>query len=162
MRGSLLSTTSTTTNYLVTLFSSLPKKRRSNVRIDTSFWLSFTNSGPTGFYASLGCSYLSVVIKDGYQDLREIPSIETCHKIQSLVLERLPLFVQKYTNTKLKVSIPSSADDLKVKACERILVCKILVTTKEKRTKYLSAIARLEGGCVELWIAKTRKCDMYE
>lgn len=126
------------------------------------YWLSLTQSRLIGFYASLGCNYLSEIIEEKYPDLHEIPAIETCQKVQSLIFERLPLFIQKYTNTKLKVPVPSSTDDLKVKGCERILVIKTLVTTKVKRTKAMSAIARLEDGRIELWISTTRRCDMYE
>ncbi|KIJ65877.1 hypothetical protein HYDPIDRAFT_151535 [Hydnomerulius pinastri MD-312] len=114
------------------------------------------------FYASLGCSYLSAVVKERCNDLHEITATKTCPEVQSLILERLPLFIQKYTDTKPKVTIPSSPDHLKVKACEKILVSKTLVTGNVKRTRDVWAIARHEGNCIELWISKTAKCDMYE
>ncbi|KAI6104041.1 hypothetical protein EDD16DRAFT_1900225 [Pisolithus croceorrhizus] len=114
------------------------------------------------FYASLGCTYLSAVVKERYNDLREIPSAKTCVEVQSLILERLPLFMQNYSDTKPKVKIPSSPDHLKVKACKRILVSKTLATVNVERTKDVWTVARREGDCIELWISKTAKWDMYE
>ncbi|KIJ08708.1 hypothetical protein PAXINDRAFT_182233 [Paxillus involutus ATCC 200175] len=114
------------------------------------------------FYALLGCSYLSAVVKERCNDLHEITAMETCLEVQSLILERLPLFIQTHTDTKPKVTTPSSPDHLKVKACKRIVVSKTLVTERVKRTRDVWAIARCEGNCVELWISKTAKRDMYE
>ncbi|KAI6159818.1 hypothetical protein EDD17DRAFT_1761872 [Pisolithus thermaeus] len=114
------------------------------------------------FYASLGCSCLSAVVKERCNDLREIPSAKTCPEVQSLILERLPLFMQNYSDTKPKVKIPSSPDHLKVKACKRILVSKTLATVNVERTKDVWTVARREGDRIELWISKTAKRDMYE
>ncbi|KAF9219018.1 hypothetical protein BS17DRAFT_468537 [Gyrodon lividus] len=114
------------------------------------------------FYASLGCSYLSAVVKESYNDLHEISATKICPEVQSLILQRLPLFIQTYTDTKPKFTIPSSPDDLKVKACKRIIVSKTLVTENVKRTRDVWAIARREGNCIELWVSKTAKRDMYE
>ncbi|KAI6017290.1 hypothetical protein BKA83DRAFT_30366 [Pisolithus microcarpus] len=114
------------------------------------------------FYASLGCSYLSAVVLGRCNDLHEIPSTKTCREVQSLILERLPLFVENYTDTKPKVTIPSNPDHLTVKACKKILVSKTLVSENRKRTKDVWAVARHEGDSIELWISKTAKRDMYE
>ncbi|KAI6101856.1 hypothetical protein F5141DRAFT_1242841 [Pisolithus sp. B1] len=112
------------------------------------------------FYASLGCSCLSAVVKERCNDLREISSAKTCPEVQSLILERLPLFMQNYSDTKPKVKIPSSPDHLKVKACKRILVSKTLATVNVERTKDVWTVARREGDCIELWISKTAKRDI--
>ncbi|KAI6101844.1 hypothetical protein F5141DRAFT_272169 [Pisolithus sp. B1] len=114
------------------------------------------------FYASLGCSYLSAAIKDRCDDLREIPATKTCSEVQSLILERLPLFIQNYTDTKPKVTIPSSPDHLKVKACKRILVSKVLLSRNVKRMRDVRATARNKGDCIELWISEAANRDMYE
>ncbi|KAI6027972.1 hypothetical protein PISMIDRAFT_91498 [Pisolithus microcarpus 441] len=114
------------------------------------------------FYASLGCRYLSEAVKERCSDLHEIPATKTCFEVQSLILERLPLFIQNYTDTKPKVTIPSSPDHLKVKACNRILVSKILVAGNVERIKDVRAIARSEGDTIELWISDVANCDMYE
>ncbi|KAI6022005.1 hypothetical protein EDC04DRAFT_2937394 [Pisolithus marmoratus] len=114
------------------------------------------------FYVSLGCSLLSGVVKERWNDLHEVPAAKTCLEVQSLILERLPLFIQNYTGAKPKISIPSSRDHLKVKACKRIVVSKTLVTGNVTRTKDIWAITRHEGDCIELWISKTAKCDMYD
>ncbi|KAF8427620.1 hypothetical protein L210DRAFT_3136383 [Boletus edulis BED1] len=114
------------------------------------------------FYASLGCRYLSTVVKENYSGLHEIQATETCREVQSLILERLPLFIQKYTDTKPEVIIPSSLDHLQVKACERILISKTLVTKNVQRTQDMWAIVRHEVDCIELWISQTAKRDMYE
>ncbi|KAI6111932.1 hypothetical protein EV401DRAFT_239921 [Pisolithus croceorrhizus] len=114
------------------------------------------------FYASLGCSYLSAAVKEKCNDLREIPATKTCFEVQSLILERLPLFIQNYTDAKPKVTIPSSSDHLKVKASNRILVSKILVAGNVKRIQFVRATARSEGDSIELWISEVANCDMYE
>lgn len=111
------------------------------------------------FYASLGCRYLSDVVKEKYNDFREIQDTKTCDKLRSLILDRLPLFIQNYTDSKPRVTIPSSPDHLKVKACESILVCKTLLPGSVKRKTEVRAIARREGECIELWISKP---DIYE
>ncbi|KAI6004333.1 hypothetical protein EDC04DRAFT_2908168 [Pisolithus marmoratus] len=114
------------------------------------------------FYALLGCSYLSAVIKESCNDLHEISDAKSCQQVQSLVLERLPLFIENYTDTKREVAIPSGPDYLTVRACERILVSKTLVTRNVKKTRDVWAIARQEGDCIVLWTSKTAKCDMYD
>lgn len=114
------------------------------------------------FYASLGCSYLSAAVKERCSDLREIPATKTCSEVQSLILERLPLFIHNYTDTKPKFTIPSSPDHLKVKACNRILVSKILVAGNVKRIKDVRATASSKGDTIELWISDVANCDMYE
>ncbi|KAI6014324.1 hypothetical protein EDC04DRAFT_3070659 [Pisolithus marmoratus] len=114
------------------------------------------------FYASLGCRYLSTIVKERCNDLHEMPATEICSDIQSLILERLPLFIQHYTDTKPKAEILSIPNHFKVKACKRILLSKTLVIGNVKRTKDVWATARREGECIELWISKTAKRDMYD
>ncbi|KAI9454957.1 hypothetical protein HD554DRAFT_2149343 [Boletus coccyginus] len=114
------------------------------------------------FYASLGCNYLSAVVNESCNDLHEMPATKTFTEVRSLILERLPLFTQKYTDTKLKVTIPSGPDRLKVKACRSIVVSKTLVTEGVKQTRDVWATARREGDCIELWISETAERDMYE
>ncbi|KAI6152579.1 hypothetical protein BKA82DRAFT_4013016 [Pisolithus tinctorius] len=114
------------------------------------------------FYASLGCSYLSMIVRESCHDLHEIPATKTCAEVQSLILERLPLFIQNYPDTKPKITIPSSPDHLKVKACKRIRVSKTLVNRNVKRTRDVWTIVRREDDCIVLWISKTQKPDMYQ
>lgn len=111
------------------------------------------------FYASLGCRYLSGVVKERYNVFCEIQDTEACDKLRSLILDRLPLFTQNYTDGKPRFTIPSSPNHLKVKACESILVSKTLELGDVERKTEVRAIARREGECIELWISKL---DMYE
>lgn len=111
------------------------------------------------FYASLGCRYLSEVVKERYNDFCEVQNTEACDNLRSLILNRLPLFIQNYTDGKPRVTIPSSPDHLKVKACESILVSKTLELGNVERETEVRAIARRGGECIELWISKL---DMYE
>lgn len=111
------------------------------------------------FYASLGCGYLSGVLKERYNVFYEIQDTETCNKLRSLILDRLPLFIQNYTDVKPRFTIPSSPNHLKVRACESILVSKTLELGNVERKTEVRAIARREGECIELWISKL---DMYE
>ncbi|KAI6008466.1 hypothetical protein EDC04DRAFT_3146424 [Pisolithus marmoratus] len=114
------------------------------------------------FYGTLGCSLLSKLVKERWNDLREVPATETSLKVQSLILARLPLFIQNYSDAEPIITVPSSPDHFKVKACKKIVVSKALVTGNVKRTRDVWAIARHEGGCVELWISKMAKRDMYD
>ncbi|KAF8131205.1 hypothetical protein EV363DRAFT_1584042 [Boletus edulis] len=114
------------------------------------------------FYASLGCSYLSTVVQERCHGLHEMQDTKTCLEVQSRILERLPLFIQKYTDSKPEAMLPSSSDHLKVKACKRIHVSKTLATRNVERTRDAWAIARHKGGHIELWVSKTAKRDMYE
>ncbi|KAI6098733.1 hypothetical protein F5141DRAFT_1219487 [Pisolithus sp. B1] len=66
------------------------------------------------FYTSLGCNYVSAAVKEQCNGLREIPATETCSDVQSLILKRLPLFIQNCTDARPRVTIPSSSDHLKV------------------------------------------------
>ncbi|KAI6097053.1 hypothetical protein F5141DRAFT_481577 [Pisolithus sp. B1] len=114
------------------------------------------------FYASVGCRYLTEVVRERCNDFHETPATKTCDELQSLILERLPLFIRNYPDGKPKVTIPSSPDHLKVKACKRILISKTLATGNVKRTRDVWAIARREGECIELWISKAVKRDIFE
>jgi hypothetical protein len=91
-----------------------------------------------------------------------MPATKTCLEVQSLILERLPLFIRKYTDTKPAATIPSSPDHLKVKACKEIVVSKTLVTGNVKQIRDVWAIAMCEGDGIELWISETARRDMYE
>ncbi|KAI6094846.1 hypothetical protein F5141DRAFT_1295920 [Pisolithus sp. B1] len=114
------------------------------------------------FYKRLGCSYLSDVVMWSCNDLHEIPATKTCPEVRSLILERLPLFIQNYTDIKPEDATSSSPDRLRVKACKRIVVTKILVAGNVKRTGDAQTIARRQGDFIELWISEAAKCDMYE
>ena len=119
-------------------------------------------SKPIGFYESLGCDSLSAVVKESYSGLHEIPATRTCAKVQSLILERLPLFVAKIPYGMPDVVVPFNPEHFQVKACEWIVVRKTLTNPNVNRTKKIWAIAKHEGDHIELWISKTAKCDMYE
>lgn len=91
-----------------------------------------------------------------------MPATKTCLEVQSLILERFPLFIRKYTDTKPTATIPSSLDHLKVKACEKIVVSKTLVTGNMIQIRDVWAIAMRKGDWKELWISETARRDMYE
>ncbi|KAI6097702.1 hypothetical protein EDD16DRAFT_1902480 [Pisolithus croceorrhizus] len=114
------------------------------------------------FYKRLGCSYLSDVVGWSCDGLHEIPSTETCCKVRSLILDRLPLFVQNYTDIKPGGANSFVPDHLKVKASKKIVVTKILAAGNVKRTRDAQTIARRQGDFIELWISEAAKCDMYE
>lgn len=105
---------------------------------------------------------MSTVVIEKCNDFSEVTATETCLEVQSLILERLPLFTQKYSDTKPKAAIPSSTDHLKVRACKKILVSKTLATGNVRRTKDVWAIARYEGKHTEIWISTTAACNMFE
>lgn len=105
---------------------------------------------------------MSALVEERCNDLHEIPDAETCLEVQSLILERLPLFIRKYSDTKPRVTIPSSPDHLEVKACRRIRVSRTLAIGNVERTRDVWAIAKRKGDCIELWISKTSERDMYE
>lgn len=114
------------------------------------------------FYRSLGCSYLSEAVRWSCNDFHEIPATKTCPKVQSLILERLPFFIQNYADIMPEGATRSNLDHLKVKACKKMVVTKIFVPGNVKRTRDTQAIARREGDFIELWISEAASCDMYE
>ena len=121
-------------------------------------------SKPIGFYESLGCDSLSAVVKESCGGLHEIPATKTCVKVQSLILERLPLFVAKIPDGMPDVVIAFNPEHFQVKACKRIVVHKTLANANVNQTKQKDvwAFAKREGDHIELWISKTAKRDVYE
>ena len=120
----------------------------------------------TGFYASLGCRPLSIVVQEEYKESKEIRDTEKSRTVRSLILRRLPLFTREYTYTQFQVplSLPST-DNFKVKVCERLLVSKTLTIGKDQTTRDqdVGAVTKCdEGGQIELWLSDNAKPDMYE
>ena len=114
----------------------------------------------------MGCRRLSTVIQERYEDSPQIPDTKTCSEIRSLILQRLPLFLQKCSHSPSdRMHIPSH-DNFSVVVCERLLVHKTLIVGDDNtpRKQDLWAITKYNknGGRIELWLSRHTKRDMYE
>ncbi|KAF8552603.1 hypothetical protein OG21DRAFT_1443221 [Imleria badia] len=126
------------------------------------------DSGLEGFYMSLGCRRLSTVIEEDYKASNELQDTETSTRVGSLILERLPLFLREDTHTHAQsqflVSLPS-AENFKVKVCERLVVSKTLTIGNNQTTRRQDLLAATkcdEDGQIELWLPRNTEPDMYE
>ena len=120
----------------------------------------------TGFYSSMGCSRLSTVIDERYEDSLQIPDTETCSQVQSLILRRLPLFLQKCSHSVDDETRIPRPNNFSVVFCDRLLVHKTLTIGDDKTprkqdlwatTKYIK-----DEGRIELWLSRHIERDMYE
>jgi hypothetical protein len=138
-----------------------------HLRVRTSLtFIEFDLQGMTGFYKSMGCRRLSTVIQERYEDSLQIPDTKTCSEIRSLILQRLPLFLQKCPRSPCdKTRIPS-ADNFSVVVCKRLLVHKTLIIGDDNtpRKQDLWAITKYnkDEGRIELWLSHHTERDMYE
>ena len=76
------------------------------------------------------------------------------------------MFTREYTHTQFQdpASLPS-AQNFKVKVCERLRVSKTLTIGKDQMTRNqdVGAVMKcVEGGGIELWLPGNAEPDMYE
>ena len=114
----------------------------------------------------MGCRRLSTVIQERYEDSLQIPDTETCSQVRSLILQRLPLFLQKCSHSQYdKTRIPSP-DNFSVVVCDRLLVHKTLIigddNTPRKQDLWATTKYSKHEGRIELWLSRHTKRDMYE
>ncbi|KAG9313683.1 hypothetical protein JVU11DRAFT_6029 [Chiua virens] len=116
------------------------------------------------FYASIGCRKLSKVIQAQLNNPVDVNDKETSDGIESLVLERLPIFLERCTNLQPKIPWKSFCAKLKVRVCETLRISKTF-SIGDKKTevqKVWAATRDGEGGEIELWISRGARRDMYD
>ncbi|KAL0956086.1 hypothetical protein HGRIS_002254 [Hohenbuehelia grisea] len=117
------------------------------------------------FYISLGSRRLSSLVKQDYSKSAEMIRDPEASRMQSLVLERLPLFLHGQTHARPKVSLSwlSKPGNFVARSFGKITVNWSLTygTTRLSREQEASAIAKRESS-IQLWIAKNTQLDMYE
>ncbi|KIJ65764.1 hypothetical protein HYDPIDRAFT_186930 [Hydnomerulius pinastri MD-312] len=118
------------------------------------------------FYSSIGCRRLSTIVQERYEDSLEIPDTETCSEVQTLVLQRLPLFLQKCPHAQYDKGRVPSPDNFSVAVCEKLLVHKTLIigddSTPRKQDLWATTKYNKDEGKIELWLSRHAKRDMYD
>lgn len=90
---------------------------------------------------------------------------KTSTKVQSVVLQRLPLFLREDTQLQVPASWVPSAENFKVRVCETLLVSKTLTIGNNQTTREQDVWAATkcdEEGRIELWLSGNAEPDMYE
>lgn len=99
--------------------------------------------------------------------MQETHGNKEAQKIQSLILERLPLFLSKHANVTPQVSDMwlKQNGNFTVQTFKRITITKSIrfAGTKSSRSIDVSATARQEGGGpIKLWLSDGGEVDMHE
>ena len=116
------------------------------------------------FYASLGCEKLSKVVREEYKCSNELNDPNESLSVKNLVLERLPIFLERCTNIQPKITFDSFRKNFEVRVCGGLSISKTF-TIGEKITKsqdVWAATKHEEQGGIDLWVSKNAKRDMYE
>ncbi|KAF8553535.1 hypothetical protein OG21DRAFT_1485363 [Imleria badia] len=116
------------------------------------------------FYASIGCRKLSRVVKEQYEYSHEIEDHETACVVKDLVLERLPIFLERCTNTRPKIHFNSFRDKFRVRVCDTLRVSKTFTIGKNTtKTQEVWAAAKHDAQAgIELWISRHARRDIYD
>ena len=119
----------------------------------------------TGFYQSLGCKQLSDVVQEELQETGKATNSNIAHNIQSLILERLPFFLEhNHAATKITTWLKDK-ENFTIRTFRKFTVKRSLNFAGVKVSKSLepSAAARRRGkGGIELWLTDGVEVDMYE
>ena len=115
----------------------------------------------------MGCRRLSTVIQGRYEDSPQISDTKTCSEIRSLILQRLPLFLQKCSHSPSDRTRIPSHDNFSVVERERLLVHKTLIVggdSTPRKQDLWAAITEYNKneGRIELCLSRHTKRDMYE
>ncbi|KAH9953159.1 hypothetical protein BC827DRAFT_1380025 [Russula dissimulans] len=118
-------------------------------------------------YDFLGSPRLSSLVREDYRTRDEIPYSEIGAEIRHLVLERLPLFLHGYPQSRTKVSSNwlNEEKNFTVKVFGKLSVTKSLHhgDIRHSEIHEASAVAKRESkGRIELWLAGNTQVDMYE
>lgn len=112
----------------------------------------------------MGCRKLSKVIKEQYEYSDEIDDQETSLEVEDLVLERLPIFLERCTYAQPKIPFNSFRDKFRVRVCGRLRIFKTF-TIGENTTKAQDVWAATRHDAqtgIELWISRHARRDIYE
>ncbi|KAG6369267.1 hypothetical protein JVT61DRAFT_15512 [Boletus reticuloceps] len=117
------------------------------------------------FYASVGCRKLSMVIKEQYENPTEIEDHETSSAIKDLVLERLPIFLERCTDARPKIPFNSFRDKFTVRVCDTLCISKTFTVGKNttKTQDVWAATRRDTQAGIELWVSRCHaQRDIYD
>ncbi|KAF8415909.1 hypothetical protein L210DRAFT_876000, partial [Boletus edulis BED1] len=117
------------------------------------------------FYALVGCRKLSMVIKEQYENPTEIEDHETSSAIKDLVLERLPIFLERCTNTRPKIPFNSFRDQFTVRVCDTLCISKTFTIGKNTtKTQEVWAATRSDTQTgIALWVSRSyAQRDIYD
>jgi len=118
-------------------------------------------------YLFLGSPRLSSLVKDHYRTSGEVPYSKISAETRHLILERLPLFLHEYPQSRTEVSLDwlNKEKNFIIKVFGKILVTKSLHHGDicDSKSHEASAVAKREGnGPIELWLAGNKQVNMYE
>lgn len=128
---------------------------------------SMSTLGTTDFYRSLSCKRLSDLIQEKRQCKWENPQSKKAQEFWSLILERLPIFLHKYTHASAQVSIAwlNNEENFIVRAFKKITVTRSVNIASSKPSISIepSATAKWQGkGAIQLWLTDNAQVDMYK
>ncbi|KAI0299353.1 hypothetical protein B0F90DRAFT_1810632 [Multifurca ochricompacta] len=120
-----------------------------------------------GLYLFLGSPPLSSLVREDYRTAREVFHSKTGAETKHLILERLPLFLHEFPQSRTKVSFNwlNEEKNFIVKVFGKLQVTKSLQhgDLRYSESSEASAVAKREGrGPIELWLAENTQVDMYE
>ncbi|KAG9312490.1 hypothetical protein JVU11DRAFT_6877 [Chiua virens] len=116
------------------------------------------------FYALIGCKKLSEVIQSRLNDPADINDRKTSDWVKELILERLPIFLERCTNDKPKMTFDHFRNKLEVRACDVLRVSKTFMVGEAKTETQNVWAATRDGneGEIELWISCKTRRDVYD
>lgn len=119
-----------------------------------------------GFYRSLGCKRLGDLVQDELRGTGETAGSDTAQKVRSLILERLPFFLE-HNNAALQVTTwLKNEGNFIIRTFKKFTVTRSVKFAGVRSTVNVdtSAAARWEGkGGIELWLTDDiQQVDIYE
>ena len=121
--------------------------------------------GTTDFYRSLGCQQLSDLVLEEPQGTNEIFGSNAAQRVQLLILERLPLFLEYHNKATQVTTWLSEKGNFVVRTFKEVVVTRSINFAGAKSIisiKTSATTRRMGQGPMELWLADNMQVDMYE
>jgi len=126
---------------------------------------SASTSETVDFYRSLGCKQLSDLVLEVPRGTNEIFGSKAAQGVRSLILERLPFFLEHHGNATQVTTWLSEKGNFIVRMFKEVMTTRSIDFAGAKSTISVvtSATTRRKGqGPMELWLADNTRMDMYE
>ena len=109
------------------------------------------------FYIKLGSQRLTSLIKEDCNPSKEVENLETATDMHSLILERLPLFLQDHPHAQIEYIWLSDVKNFIVKTFSKLTVTIRLefgnVHAQQHQDASAYAKQQFAGAPIELWLA---------
>jgi len=121
----------------------------------------------TDFYQSLGSERLGSLIREEHQTHQEIHGHKAAQNVQSLILERLPIFLHGNTGLILRVPLAelNNGRNFIIRTFSKVVVTRSInfAGARMSISFEASAVSMREGSyMIQLWLADNMEVDMYE